>query len=92
MCSAVAALVAFLQRHQVVPVILSVLVPLTGIGFGKFDWTDPFRLDSQLTEDELLISQSTREYCQSKLLPRVLEGFRHESKQAETIRAHPGRV
>lgn len=47
--------------------------------FAKFDWQDPFFLNSQLTEDEQLVSQSAREYCQSRLFPRVLEAFRHES-------------
>ena len=50
------------------------------IEFNKFDWQDPLKLESQLTEDEKLIGKSTRDYCQSKLFPRVLEGFRHESK------------
>ena len=51
------------------------------VEFSKFDWQDPLNLESQLTEDERLISQNTHDYCQTKLFPRVLEGFRHESKQ-----------
>lgn len=44
----------------------------------KFAWDDPFLLDDQLTEEERLIRDSARDYCQSKLLPRVREAHRHE--------------
>jgi glutaryl-CoA dehydrogenase len=33
-----------------------------------------------LTQDEKMISRTAEQYCQSKLLPRVLQGFRNESK------------
>jgi glutaryl-CoA dehydrogenase len=48
-------------------------------GSAKFVWEDPFLLEDQLTEDERLIRDSARAYCQDKLMPRVLEAFRHES-------------
>ena len=41
-----------------------------------FDWQDPFLLEQQLTEEERMIMQSARAYCQGKLQPRVLEQFR----------------
>lgn len=47
--------------------------------FGRFDWQDPLKLDEQLTEEELLVSKSARDYCQSRLFPRILEAFRNES-------------
>src|SRR5919201_345753 len=43
-----------------------------------FDWEDPFFLDDQLTEEEIAIRDAAREYCQDKLMPRVLEANRHE--------------
>ncbi|MBL4788405.1 MAG: acyl-CoA dehydrogenase [Kordiimonadaceae bacterium] len=43
-----------------------------------FKWDDPFLLEEQLTEEERLIRDSAREYCQSKLMPRILEANRHE--------------
>jgi glutaryl-CoA dehydrogenase len=43
-----------------------------------FDWADPFLFDEQLSEDERLICASARDYCQEKLMPRVLEANRHE--------------
>jgi glutaryl-CoA dehydrogenase len=45
---------------------------------GKFVWEDPFLFDDQLTEDERMVRDSARAYCQDKLMPRVLEAFRHE--------------
>ncbi|TFH86646.1 acyl-CoA dehydrogenase [Billgrantia azerbaijanica] len=41
-------------------------------------WDDPFRLVDQLGEEERMVSQTAHDYCQEKLLPRVLEANRHE--------------
>ena len=41
-------------------------------------WEDPFRLIDQLSEDERMVYQTAHDYCQEKLLPRVLEANRHE--------------
>ncbi|RMF14942.1 MAG: acyl-CoA dehydrogenase [Gammaproteobacteria bacterium] len=43
-----------------------------------FNWEDPFLLNDQLTEDERLIRDSARAYCQEKLMPRVQSAFREE--------------
>jgi len=43
-----------------------------------FDWKDPLNLESQLTEDERLIRDSFRAYCQDKLMPRVMLANRNE--------------
>lgn len=45
----------------------------------EFDWQDPLLLDELLTEEERMIRDSAREYCQSMLMPRVLEANRHET-------------
>ncbi|HLR18268.1 MAG TPA: acyl-CoA dehydrogenase [Alcanivoracaceae bacterium] len=44
----------------------------------EFNWEDPLSLDSVLTEDERMVRDAARDYCQSKLMPRVLEANRHE--------------
>ncbi|HDX8385588.1 acyl-CoA dehydrogenase [Aeromonas hydrophila] len=44
----------------------------------RFDWQDPFFLDGQLSEEERLIRDAARDYCQARLMPRVLEANRHE--------------
>jgi glutaryl-CoA dehydrogenase len=43
-----------------------------------FDWEDPLRLEDELSEDERMIRDAARDYAQGKLLPRVIEGNRHE--------------
>jgi glutaryl-CoA dehydrogenase len=49
---------------------------------AKFQWEDPFLLSAQLTDDERMIRDAARSYCQEKLQPRVLEAFRHEKVDA----------
>ncbi len=44
-----------------------------------FDWEDPLLLDDQLTAEERMIRDSTREYAQDKLMARVGDGFRNEN-------------
>lgn len=44
----------------------------------RFDWKDPLLLETQLTEDERMIRDAAHDYCQSKLMTRVLEANRHE--------------
>jgi glutaryl-CoA dehydrogenase len=44
----------------------------------QFNWEDPLFLDDQLSEEERMIRDSARDYCQSKLMPRILEANRHE--------------
>ncbi|MDI3324080.1 acyl-CoA dehydrogenase [Pontibacterium granulatum] len=46
---------------------------------AAFNWSDPFDLNGQLTEEERIIRDSTREYCQEKLMPRILEANRNET-------------
>jgi len=43
-----------------------------------FVWEDPFLLEDQLTEEERMVRDSARAYCQEKLAPRILEAHRHE--------------
>ena len=45
---------------------------------AHFNWQDPMMLDGQLSEEERMIRDSAHDYCQEKLLPRVLEANRHE--------------
>ena len=52
----------------------------------RFDWSDPFLLDQQLTEDERMIRETARAYCTDKLAPRVLEMFRHEGVDERIFR------
>jgi glutaryl-CoA dehydrogenase len=43
-----------------------------------FDWQDPMFLDQQLTDEERMIRDAAREYCQDRLMPRVKMANRDE--------------
>ena len=43
-----------------------------------FKWEDPFLFNDQLTDEERMIRDTARKYCQEKLMPRILEANRHE--------------
>ena len=43
-----------------------------------FHWEDPLLLESQLNEEERMVRDNTRAYCQEKLMPRIIEANRHE--------------
>ncbi|MEX2199991.1 MAG: acyl-CoA dehydrogenase family protein, partial [Dongiaceae bacterium] len=43
-----------------------------------FDWEDPLLLEDQLSEDERMVRDTARQYARDRLMPRVLEAFRHE--------------
>jgi len=57
----------------------------TGNNKIGFNWQDPFLLDAQLSEEERMIRDAAHEYCQSRLLPRVLEANRHERFDREIL-------
>jgi glutaryl-CoA dehydrogenase len=52
----------------------------------QFVWEDPLLLDHQLSDDERAIRDAARDYAQSKLAPRVLEAYRHETAAPELFR------
>ena len=45
---------------------------------NQFRWDDPFLLDDQLSDEERMVRDVAREYCQDKLMPRILEANRRE--------------
>ena len=45
---------------------------------ATFKWDDPFLLNDQLTDEERMIRDTARKYCQDKLMARILEANRHE--------------
>jgi len=51
----------------------------------KFKWDDPFLFEHQLDDDERMIMDAARNYCQDKLMPRVLEANRHETFDREIM-------
>lgn len=52
--------------------------PLRAKSLPSFQWEDPLNLRGALSEDEIIVMESARDYCQSRLQPRVLEANRNE--------------
>lgn len=53
-----------------------------------YDWTDPFLLREQLSEDELLVQEAARAYAQEKLLPRVSQAYLQEQTDPAIFREY----
>ena len=52
----------------------------------QFSWDDPFHFRDQLDEDERMIMDSARAFCDDKLMPRILEANRNETFDVEIMR------
>ena len=50
-----------------------------------FRWDDPFLLDEQLTDEERMVRDTARAYCQEKLMPRVRDAHRYERFDREVM-------
>ncbi|XP_051631936.1 glutaryl-CoA dehydrogenase, mitochondrial isoform X1 [Manacus candei] len=50
-----------------------------------FDWQDPLGLEGLLSPEERLLRDSTRKYCQERLLPRVLRANRDQVFDREIV-------
>lgn len=53
---------------------------------SKFDWSDPFLLEAQLSDEERLIRDAAHDYAQSHLLPRVLRAYAEEQTDTAIFR------
>ncbi|MEE8506468.1 MAG: acyl-CoA dehydrogenase [Kiloniellales bacterium] len=54
-------------------------------GKADFRWDDPLLLDEQLAEDERMVRDAARAYCQDRLMPRILMANREERFDAEIM-------
>ncbi|NQU31392.1 MAG: acyl-CoA dehydrogenase family protein, partial [Anaerolineae bacterium] len=44
-----------------------------------FKWDDPFLLNDQLDDEERMIRDTARRFCQDKLMPGIIEANRNET-------------
>ena len=51
-----------------------------------FNYLDPLSLDSQLSEEETLIRDNFRNFCNEKLMPRVTQAYRNEHFDPQIMR------
>jgi len=54
------------------------LKPKEAPDLARFQWDDPLRMESQLTEDERMLRDAAHDFAQSTLQPRVIEAYRTE--------------
>jgi len=52
---------------------------------ASFAWEDPLLLEDQLGEEERMVRDTARAYCQDRLMSRVLEANRHERFDREIM-------
>lgn len=57
---------------------------------NKFNWEDPFSLETQLTEEERMLRDAAKAYAQDKLQPRVIAAFRDEETDSSIFREMGG--
>lgn len=59
------------------------LAPKSRPELGRFDWTDPLLLDTELAEEERMIRDTARAYAQEQLAPRVMSAYSDERTDRE---------
>jgi glutaryl-CoA dehydrogenase len=64
---------------------MNVVSPPKKTSIAPFTWEDPLLLEEVLTEEERMIRDSARQFCQERLMPRVLEANRHERFDREIM-------
>src|ERR1700740_3058783 len=83
-----AALLSGLRRDEALGVSVAREVPMSAGKQAKpaeFDWADPLFFEDELGEEDRLVRDSARAYCQERLLPRVLTANREERFDREIM-------
>ena len=70
--------VAPIQQPEAAEAKLTQDRPAAARKMGPFRWDDALLLEDQLTEDERAMRDAAHDYCQDRLMTRVLEANRHE--------------
>ncbi|STZ02912.1 acyl-CoA dehydrogenase family protein [Moraxella equi] len=56
------------------------------MSFVPFNWQDALNLDSLLSEDERMVYDTARQFCQKELMPNIIEANRHEHFDTNIMR------
>ena len=70
--------IAPIQQPEVAEAKLTQDRPAAARKMGPFRWDDALLLEDQLSEDERAMRDAAHDYCQDRLMTRVLEANRHE--------------
>jgi glutaryl-CoA dehydrogenase len=60
--------------------------PGHGPELGQFDWADPLRMETQLTEDERMLRDAAHAFAQDQLQPRVRDAYAMEAADPSVFR------
>ena len=55
-----------------------------------FSWADPLGFEDALTDDERMLAETARRFCEDKLMPRVRDDFRSDHPGGTGQQLHPG--
>ena len=58
----------------------------TGNSWQRFVWEDPFLLDQQLSDEQRMVRDSTRQYAQERLQPKIRAAFQNETSDPSIFR------
>ena len=58
----------------------------TGNSWQRFVWEDPFLLDQQLSDEQRMVRDSTRQYAQERLQPKIRVAFQNETSDPSIFR------
>ncbi len=61
------------------------MTPPQAAAKATFDWQDPLLLDDALSGEERLLRDTVRDFCQDKLMTRILAANRHERFDREIM-------
>ena len=62
------------------------LKPKDAPSLNRFNWEDPFSIETQLSEDERMMRDAAKAYAQDRLQPRVIAAFRDEETDVSIFR------
>jgi glutaryl-CoA dehydrogenase len=61
------------------------LRPKDAPDLNSFNWSDPFLLEDQLTEEERMLKEGVRAYAAEKLQPRIIDAYREATIEPEVF-------
>lgn len=53
---------------------------------ARFNWQDPLNFQDQLSADEKSVQQKAHDFCQSVLMPQIVDNFRNEKFDRKILR------
>jgi glutaryl-CoA dehydrogenase len=59
---------------------------------SRYEWDDPLRFRSQLSEEEVMVLDAAASFCQGELFPKVLEANRYEQTMDHSMMKQMGEV